>query len=174
METTEKPMVSRGHAFVKYIIERIKNDNGFAASLRRADNPSTEYQSWEHLSKWCDLDKPWEVLPFATIAAAVAKVKPSRNGSMGIGQALVACYSDSGNNGRTSDSAKSKLRRLLACETAEEACRILRSLLQLVASRGASVDYGTLLDDLLWFSDKTKQRWAIGFYGRRVDDTVNV
>lgn len=166
-EKTEKS--SRGHAFVEYVLQRMKEDTGFGAALRRADNPATEHQAWEHLARWCDLEKAWERLPFATIAAALARAKPARNGHQPIGQALAACYDD----GNQSDNAKSKLRRLLACDTVEEACRVLRPLLGLMASKEkAQLDYGSLLDDLLKFGDGEwiKKRWAMGFFGKRGDE----
>lgn len=164
-EKTEK--ASRGKAFVEYALGRMKEDTGFGAALRRADNPATEYQAWENLVPWCDLDKAWERLPFATIAAALARAKPERDGHQSLGRALAACYED----GNQSDNAKSKLRRLLACDSVEEACRVLRPLLSLMASKEkAHLDHGSLLDDLLWFGDRTKQRWAMDFFGRRGDD----
>jgi len=174
MEQTENAVKSRGYAFVAYCIERIQKDNGFAAALRRADNPATEYQSWEYLANWCDLAKPWELLPFATVAAAVARAKPKQNGSLKIGQALTVCYSDGGANGRENDSAKMKMRRLLACENTAEVCRIIRPILQLLASRGIGMDFGGLLDDLLYFNERVKQNWAMSYYGRRPDDSIDV
>ncbi len=158
------PKDTRGQAFVRYIIDRMK-DNGIAAALRRADNPNTEYQSWDTLAAFnIDLDKPWQRLPFATIASAMAKAKAEQNGGTGIGQAIARCYE----NGRDSDQAKAKLRRLLACETVEEACRILRPLFSLVQSKGNStLDYAKLLDQLLWFdgnSQRIKAEWAQDFY----------
>ena len=156
---------SRSQAFVEYIIDRIAKNKGVAAALKRADNPATEYQSWEYLAAFnIDLEKPWERLPFATVAAAIAKEKSAHNGSEGIGRAIAKCYDD----GNQSDQAKAKLRRLLACDSVEEACRILRPLFSLIASRGnSSLNYARLLEQLLkfhWESERIKSQWAQEFY----------
>ncbi len=157
---------TKGRAFVEYVLKRLDQDPAFGAALRRADNPATEYQSWEYLAPWCDLEKEWERRPYTVIAAALGRAKPTVDGRLGIGQALAVCFDD----GNKSDSAKAKLRRLLACDTVAEACTILRPLLSLIDSKavGAGLQYGQLLDDLLWFkADRTRARWASDFYGRR-------
>lgn len=162
---------SRGQNFVEYVLGRMKNDSAFGAALRRADNPATESQAWEYLASWCDLDKDWDRRPFETVAAAIAGAKPDIDGSFGIGKAIAACYED----GNTSDAAKSKLRRLLACNSVKEACVILRPLLSLIASRGVRLNYGQLLNELIYFGDgeKAKVKWAVDFYGRRGNDSLS-
>ncbi|MBD9357839.1 type I-E CRISPR-associated protein Cse2/CasB [Methylomonas albis] len=158
--------VGKSAAFVNYTIERCQQDNGLAAALRRADNPNTEYQSWEHLAAFVDLDQAWRRLPYATVAAAIARAKAEHNGSLGIGRAIAACYDDD----NQSDQAKAKLRRLLACEQVEEACRILRPLFGLIeAKAGIPLNYAGLLDDLLYFNfdpQRVKARWAQDFFRR--------
>jgi CRISPR system Cascade subunit CasB len=166
MGNTETLKKGLEHAFIDYILERMKNDNAFGAALRRADNPATEYQSWEYLAGWCDIEKAWERRPYATIASAIARAKPDADGSLGIGKAIASCYED----GNKSDSAKFKLRRLLACDSAEEACVVLRPLLSLISSNGANIGYAKLLNELLYFGEKIKVKWAVDFYGRRWDD----
>lgn len=163
MQVEKKGSQKRGIAFSEYVIDRLKKDTAFGAMLKRADNPATEYQAWEHLSRWCDLDKSWERKPFITVSAALARAKPQKEGHLGIGQSIALCYSD----GNRDDSAKGKLRRLLACDTVDEACRVMRPLLRLIQSRGIPVCYGELLDDLLWFNERQKLKWATDFYGRR-------
>ncbi len=159
---------SREEKFVDYILDRIGADTGFGAALRRADNPATEYMSWEHLAQWCDLDKEWERFPFAVIGAALANVKPARDGMLGIGKAIARSYADDGrDNGNKKDAAKSKLRRLLACKTSIEACKFLRPTLRLVASRGVVICHAKLLAELLYFNEQTTARWAQDFYGRK-------
>lgn len=161
---------SKGNAFVQYIIKRCQQDKGIAAVLRRADNPATEYQSWEILAGFnIELDKDWQRLPYATIAAAIAKAKPEANGNVGIGKAIASCYDD----GNSSDQAKAKLRRLLACSSTEEVCRILRPLFSLIESKSnIRLDFGSLLDQLLVFQfderqQKIKSQWAQDFYRQR-------
>lgn len=166
METEEKKKAGRGTAFATFVIERLKQDTGFGARLRRADNPATEYQAWEILAKWCDIEKTWERVPFAMVGAAIAKSKPAHDGSLPLGKAIAYSYE----KGNQDDAAKAKLRRLIACTTVEESCMVLRTLLRLISARGMHLNYGQLLDQLLFFGEKTRLRWASDFYGKRGDD----
>lgn len=160
---------SKGLAFVDYIIKRCQADNGLRAALKRADNPATEYQCWEVLAGFnINLEHDNQRIPYATIAAAIARTKAEKNGTIKIGQAIARCYED----GNASDQAKAKLRRLLACDSVPEVCRILRPLFSLIEAKGNIVlDYAALLNDLLWFShdesqNRIKARWAQDFYGK--------
>ncbi|NNM58935.1 MAG: type I-E CRISPR-associated protein Cse2/CasB [Legionellales bacterium] len=158
---------NKSQAFVDYIIKRCQSDNGFRAVLKRADNPTTEYQSWEALAGFgVNLEHQNTRLPHALIAAALARTKTEENGTGQIGQAIARCYDD----GNKSDQAKAKLRRLLACNSTPEVCRILRPLFSLIESKShIRLDYARLLNDLLWFNQedgqtRIKARWAQHFY----------
>lgn len=158
---------SQDERFVRSVIQRCQQDKGLAARLRRADNPATEYQSWELLAGYgIDLEDDRQRLPFATIAAAIANAKVDRNGVLGLGRAIAACYPD----GRENDQAKARLRRLLACDDLTELCRILRPLFSLINSRvGQPLDYQRLLKQLRRFSfsaQQVKTQWAQEFYGQ--------
>ena len=170
------PQASREDKFVAGVIERCQADKGLAARLRRADNPATEYQSWELLAGYgVDIERDYERLPFATIAAHIAKAKAEVNGNVSLGRAIASCYDD----GNKSDQAKARLRRLLACDDMVELCRILRPLLSLIDSRVPQpLDYARLLKQLRGFGFATskddaqqmqriKAQWAQEFYGHK-------
>ena len=63
-----------------------------------------------------------------------------------------------------------RLRRLLACESLNETCQVLRPMLSLVRSKGARLNYAQLLQDLRSFrfgkdaAQKTKRQWVSDFY----------
>ncbi|GAA0370052.1 type I-E CRISPR-associated protein Cse2/CasB [Bowmanella denitrificans] len=161
---------NRDQRFVETVLECCHKDKGMAARLRRADNPGTEFQSWELLGRFgVDLEKDYERLPFVTIAAAIAKAKSERNGNLTLGKAIAACYDE----GRDSDQAKARLRRLLACDELAEVCRILRPVLTLIDSKvGQPLDYVRLLRQLRFFTyesgHRSKTQWAQEFYGQPV------
>jgi CRISPR system Cascade subunit CasB len=167
----EAPKPNKSENFVEATIRQCLNNNGLAAALKRADNPATEYQSWEYLAAFSiKLDDDNQRLPYATIAAAIARAKAEHNGKIGIGRAIAFCYED-GNN---SDQAKAKLRRLLACEKLDEVCRILRPLFSLIdAKAGVTLNYARLLSNLLYFekdSQRIKSQWAQDFYRHAAED----
>lgn len=172
METAQVPgTTSREQRFVDSIIARCQKDKGLAARLRRADNPATEYQSWDVLaSLGIDLEKDYDRLPFVTLAAAIAKSKTDSNGTINLGRAIAACYED----GRESDQAKARLRRVLACQDLAELCRVLRSVLALTNNKiGQPLDFVRLLKQLRRFAyedarNQIKAQWAQEFYGQPV------
>jgi CRISPR system Cascade subunit CasB len=166
-QTPDKAQPGREERFVNGVIQQCQQDKGLAARLRRADNPATEYQSWELLAAYgIDLEYEQQRLPFATVASVIAKTKPERNGALKLGQALAACYED----GQESSQAKTRLRRLLACDDLGELCRILRPLFSLIDSKaGQPLDYTRLLKQLRSFpfnSQQIKAQWAQEFYGQ--------
>lgn len=179
METTGKDTpanAGRETSFVAWLIARCQEDKGLAARLRRADNPATEYQCWETLAAWgVDLEREGQRLPFATVAAAIARAKPSANGDLSLGHAIARCFDE----GNQSDQAKTRLRRLLACGELAEVCRVLRPMLTLVESRVTQpLDYARLLRQLVDFGraaasgndhwlQRIKAQWAQDFYGQK-------
>ncbi|WP_417539760.1 type I-E CRISPR-associated protein Cse2/CasB [Marinobacter sp.] len=165
----KKAPPSREERFVAGVLKLCAENKGMAARLRRADNPATEYQSWELLATYgIDLEQERERLPFVCVAATIAKAKAECNGSMGLGRAIAACYE----NGNATDQAKARLRRLLACDDLSELCRILRPLLSLIGSKvGQGFDYIRLLKQLRRFpfhAQQVKAQWAQEFYGHTV------
>ena len=160
---------SNEQRFVEAVIERCLRDKGTAARLRRADNPATEYQSWELLGSLnylgVDLEQDYKRLPYVTVAAAIARNKAEHNGKLTLGKAILACY----DNDRESDQAKARLRRLLASDELNEVCRLLRPVLTLIDSKvGQPLDYVRLLRQLKFFGTRTKTQWAQEFYGQPV------
>ena len=171
MEAVKTENTTLGEArevrFVNAIMQRCEQDKGLAARLRRADNPATEYQSWDLLATYgVDLEKERERLPFVTVAAAIAKAKAQKNGKVTLGKALAACYED----GRESNQAKARLRRLLACTEISELVRHLRPVLTLINSKsGQGLDYQRLLKQLRSFTfdpQRIKAQWAQEFYNQ--------
>lgn len=168
---------SREARFVHAIIDRCQQDKGSAASLRRADNPATEYQSWEILaSLGVNLENEQERLAFVTVASAIARAKAEQNGNVTLGQALAACYDNS--RDKENNPAKARLRRLLACTELPELVRHLRPVLTLINSKsGRTLDYERLLKQLRRFAfdpQRIRAQWAQEFYGQSAEQTAEV
>src|SRR5690625_122218 len=121
----KRKSVSKEASFVNFIFQKVSQDKGVAARLRRADNPATEYQSWEVIAPWVDLDNPYERIPYAVIAAAIARTKAEKNGRLGMGRALSLAFEHKGSENHTSQ-ANARLRRLLAANDLFEVCRLMR------------------------------------------------
>lgn len=163
---------SRTEAFVDYIITNVSSgkDKGFGAKMRKSDNESTEYQAWEILAKWVDLERWGERRAFALVGASVARMKPSTNGSLSIGGALRQVHLlDGSPTDLDKSSTALRFNRILACRDQEEIINILRPTLRYIESKGVLLDYSQLLNEILWFNnenskERTRARWAKHFF----------
>ncbi|MBI9094964.1 MAG: type I-E CRISPR-associated protein Cse2/CasB [Sphaerochaeta sp.] len=170
-------MSEKTKVFVAYVLQRISSggDTGFSAKLRRADNQDTEYQSWEILSKWVDLENEKERKAYGLIAASLAKGTIENDGIGSIGVALRRSFFAKATGEDIVKSTEcSRLQRLLSCRDSFELLGILRSLLRYLDAKGIDYSRVQLLDEILWF-DSTNQRdriragWAQGFFRKEGD-----
>lgn len=156
----------RYEKFVEWVIKKAGSDTGFRAHMARADNPDTEYQSWPYLVNFgIDLALDQQRLPYTLIGAAICKAKIERDGAYGLGKALSSCMMQSD---KEESQSNPRLRRLLACSSVQETCRVLRPLLALINDKATrKLSYAQLLNDLALFSlndKRVKLRWARDFY----------
>lgn len=152
--------------FVDFVISRVKTDTGYAAALRRADNPSTAPMAWEYLVPWCDISIDRERMAFSIVAAAIARQKPDSDGSADMGQ-LLRSIVISGDD----DSEKRRLQRLLACDSTLDICEVIRPILKYVQGKAAmAIDYSRLLEDLLFWDERKRLSWARSFFHGKQDE----
>lgn len=181
-----KSKKDRPEKFVNFVMNEfcLKENKAALAALKCADNPKKQGKSVHYLAPfYMDFDNQNEYQPYATIAAAIAKADAKQNGHVGIGRAIARCYetvTTSDNKKEVGPQAKTKIRRLLACDSTEEACRTLRPLFSLIEANGLAktIDYISLLRDLDgfhidWRREQIKQYWARDFYKRLADKEVN-
>lgn len=159
--------------FVDFAISGINSENkGFRSQFARADNPNTEYQCWDLLARWVDLEDQQRRNAYALIGASLARVRATSNGTLGLGTALHRVLRERAGNESMEVTNSPRLRRILACKDRRELSSVLRSTMKLIESKDLILDYARLLDELLWFDsegnrDRTIARWAQEFYGRR-------
>lgn len=165
----------RSVSFVNYVIHEINDDKGkgFGAKLRKADNENTEYQSWEILSRWVNIEWDSDRKAFALIGASMARAKPSEDGKFSVGEALRMVHLRDKDIGDIEKSPSAlRLRRILACKEKDELLDILKPIIRYVESNGIVLHYVRLLDEILWFNnersrEKTRARWAQDFFRKK-------
>lgn len=162
---------SRASEFVAYVQARCKADNGFAARLKRVDNPDMAHQSWELLVRFdIGLQSEYPRNAYQLIAAAVAKSKGVDgskyvDGQMSLGKAIAIA---SLKEGASLKQGEMRLGRLLASDDVTDVCMHLRHVIQFIQSRlPGALNYAQLLQQLISFhydSQKVKAQWAESFY----------
>lgn len=167
--------------FVSYVISKIRHENnkGFGAKLKKSDNEATEYQSWEILARWIDLESVKERKAYGLIGASLARSNFKNDGSLSLGKALYFSFRTENETGDiVKSSAATRLRRILACKESLELIDILRPILRFFQSKEINICYSRLLNEILWFDndysrDKIRSRWAQDFFGKMEEENDN-
>lgn len=163
--------------YVEYVIRRAKkakternrSDAAFCAVMRRAANPNTESAAWEYMVPFCDIGVDRIRRAFALVGAAIASEAPDADGSASVGQAFKSICRDEDDEEREGR----RLRRLLACETTEEAVDVLRPMVRYVQDNAAvKISYSRLLQDLCYWGERTRIAWTKDFYLKTINEDV--
>lgn len=155
----------RATRFVTELFRRKMTDHGLRARLRRGQSPAQAHMVLADLAPYVSLTWVPGRTAYMLVGSSIAWEESAVSGSDGLGKCLRACAEggDAENSPMTA-----RLRRLLACRTTEEACRVLRPMLSLIRTRcPGRLDYVRLLLDLVFFEsnqDRVKAGWVCDFY----------
>ena len=93
----ENKELTRSQRFVAAVLARCREDKGFAARLRRADNPDTEHYAYGLLVAFgIALERDGERRAHALIGASLSRGKREQDGTLGLGEALRRCVRSKG------------------------------------------------------------------------------
>lgn len=142
-------------------LERSRENTGVMADLRCALIPSREYRVWQYIARYCDLEND-RMRTIAAIVAAAFGIQPDRGNeelAENIGNVMRRIANgENGNDGLSSYALR--FQRLLACDTVEELAQQLHGVFKAAKSRGVPINHRVLWEDLHYWGDRVKRRWA--------------
>ena len=138
-------------------LRSLKNDRGALANLRCALIPARRDRAWPLLARVGGIDDP-----ITETVAALYAYHPDEtiNGNLGD-----TCRQLAG----THNSFDGRFRRLLACDR-NELCERLRPIVLAAKAKGIPVNYQTLIEDLCWWGERVRIRWAQAFWGAGAEE----
>ena len=142
-----------------------KHDKGIMADIRASAAETLAYRAWPHLAQFGGISSP---NAFAVkIVAFMFSMHPFHSSEVkNFGNTLMK-IERSRNNGKTKDSesnTNSRIRYLLAADRNEIATRLRKICGFLKNVPNLYVNYEQLYCDLIYWSDKVKERWAEAYY----------
>lgn len=149
--------------FIAYIKGNYAN-RGFMADMRKASSTSTRHYAWPMMAPFCDLQDPAQEEAFSLVGYALARSKKDmpNTGNLGATLRVLTCLDKRfpGKGGPTDG----RMKRLLACRSSVEMCRLLRPMMGLIQSKGVGVDHTKLLEDILGWGETVRRNWAAAYY----------
>ncbi len=156
MKTTTPP--ERAAAVLAWL-RSLKNDRGAMASLRCALVPARRHRAWPLLARIGGIDDP-----VAKTVAALYAYHPDETSTGNLGD---TCRQLAG----THNSFDGRFRRLLMCDR-DELCERLRPIVLAAKAKGFPVNYQTLIEDLCWWGERVRIRWAQAFWAAAAEETA--
>lgn len=149
--------------YIKRLV--VIQDRGSLADLKKGASAGTRQYAWSHMASFCDLSKEADERSFSLVGSAMALGKGRTSDSVGnLGASLRnLAYINKQKPGK-SGPTDGRIKRLISCRTTVELCDQLSSVLRLLSSKGARIDYLKLLEDVHGWDEDVKRNWAKGYY----------
>ncbi len=161
--STTNDTPNRAERFLERL-RKITNDRGKMAALRRAASSSTERQAWPVIYS---LGEDISSHAACTIAALYAEHAEEDSNAFSFGTTCRRIALDGVTDFKIPDSYDRRFRRLLACDSVEDAAGQLKAWIRFASAKGVGVNYEKLFWDLIsWgnHADRIKLDWARGFW----------
>jgi len=143
---------------VAFLLQLKKIDNrGTLADLRCGFSAAKAYRAWPHIAPFCKLDQDWSRIPVQTVCAAFAThPEHAKCGNLGATMRRIEMATIEG-----------RFQRLISCDTVEELCERIPSIIRAAKTKGIPLDYDRLYSDICWWTGKypPKLKWADAFWG---------
>ena len=149
-------------------------DRGKLAALRRGCSEATEQYAWPYIAEYCDLTDKRQRVIWLTVAYAAATLATDglvRAGAGNIGATMrrLALGDDQPKDAeKVLASFEARFRRLLTCQTTEELCQHLVSVVRAASAKAKPVDVQQLYWDLQdWekgIEPSVRVGWARGYW----------
>lgn len=124
--------------FAEIYAKAQQKDRAFLAKMRLADNPKLGDRVFSVLARHGISLNPCIRLPYMILGASAARMGAIAEGKLSLGKALRKAFK---NKELDDPNLQIRLRRLVACDSSAELCRILPATLRLVESRLEVGDY---------------------------------
>jgi CRISPR system Cascade subunit CasB len=163
-------------ALLDYLVRK-KEDRGVMADLRCALVEGKRFRAYPHLGYFGGIGDKHDMRAMQIVAGLFAS-HPDYTSKGNIGSlCLQLCSDDERNELKKADSKPGtiakRLQYLLAASREEILDRVVRIVLRAKAE-GIPVNYAQLENDLIYWGDKVKTRWAASFWapGAEVSDEI--
>lgn len=143
-------------------IRRYKDDRGAMAALRCLLNPEQRFRAWQLIAGINGIGNT----AIETVAGLYALHPEEKvDEDYHFGSACKQLAFDRKKQQVDDESPFDKrFRRLLACDSREELRAHLKDIVRGMKSSGIPVNYASLYDDICWWGDRVRERWAIQYW----------
>lgn len=153
-------------------LRRNTEDRGVMAALRCLLITEQRFRGWQQIAALGAIGE----LPVETIAGLYAlhpmeEIKDGYN--FGDACRLLAACRNKGGDSLNSPFDR-RFRRLLACSSKEELCAHLTDIVRGMKSEAIPINYERLYEDISWWGDAVRERWAIHYWSNRKESEENV
>jgi len=166
-----------GKRFIEYLKGVVKN-KGIVVDLKKGLVKGREFKAWPLIASWCNLENERMRIITQTVAGQFVSYPNGHKECSNIGGSLrilaMRRYKDNPIKGLKL--FERHLNKLMGCNSSEEVCEALNSLIRMMKAEGVSINFELLYSDLCYWSEYVKIRWAKGYLkqgGNSVSNTNN-
>ncbi len=154
--------------FVNYVFENKEKDSALRSALKNATKENLEWRAWPYIERFIgNINNTDKRHIFALVGESIAKSKNKSNGKLSFGRAMFVVQNPA-RDGKDTDYSP-RMTRVLSFDDLDDLLDVFKQLLPFLDSHDISLDYASILDDLLMARfeenyEKLKAKWASDYF----------